>query len=112
MKNKRRHPDYLKLKKRIGEARGSIKLELLREVVLKFNSENKNDGPELLACFIEKEQELSIELKNEREFEKRNSTYLDLEEDSTESLYHTNSNYEGSEVDLFIHRNTIRTHLK
>lgn len=102
MKNTERHPDYFKIKQRIKSCAKTESLDRLREVVLRFNSENKTDGPELMSYFLEKEQDLSIEYKNEREFEKRNSTYRDFEEDSTESLYHTR--YEGAEIESILHK--------
>lgn len=89
MKNISRHPDYFKIKQRIKSCPKIEALERLREVVLRFNSENKVDGPELLVYFLEKEQDLSVEYKNEQVFLKRNEEkYFDYENDSMESLDH------------------------
>lgn len=96
MNNIKRHPDYIKIRQRIKSCGNPEQLERLRQVVIRFNNENKTDGPELMSYFLEKEQDLSADYKNEREFEKRNGT-RDLEEDSQESLWY--DRYEGAEIE-------------
>lgn len=64
MQNKKRHPDYIKLKHRIAEARTSEELERLRQVVVGTNklfypTKWKEDGTDIMNLFLNKESELN-----------------------------------------------------
>ena len=83
--NTKRHSDFIKLKHKIQSCEKLSQLNSLRQVILHY-SKNQEDRAELMAYFIEKEQDLSPDYRNEIEYEIRNNPYM--YEDEILTSYH------------------------
>lgn len=59
--NKKRNPDYINLLHKIRNADKPERLERLRQVVIRFHKDNKEDGGQLLVEFIQREEQLNPE---------------------------------------------------
>lgn len=83
--NRKVHPDFINLKHKINACKTIDKLELLRQVIIRFHKNNIEDGGRLLVEFMLKEQVLNPDYRNDKEYENRGR---DWEEDSMDSLFH------------------------
>lgn len=61
MKNTPRTPEYLTISRGIRKCENILQLRNQKNLVLKYREENKQDSAELMAIYIEREQELSPE---------------------------------------------------
>ncbi len=62
--NALRHPDFINLKHKIQNCETMEKLERFRQVILRYGHTH-SDRAELMSYFLEKEQDLNPEFKNE-----------------------------------------------